>query len=566
MDRSGGSKTDEQTGAAKEIAGVTSGVEQSQALLRAVLESPKDIVIFALDREYRYMAFNENHRRTIKAIWGVDIEVGQNMLDVIGREDDRVKAKWNFDRALAGESFSVIEEYGDERINRRYYEDVYSPIHDRSGSVIGLTLYLTDITEQREAELELERYREHLEDLVAHRTQELATAHAQLLHAQKLESLGVMAGGIAHDFNNLLSVILGCAELALQRKAAPTLMSEQLERIRSAAMQASGLTDRLLAYSGRGKFVIEPVDLSALVREIIDLIGITLPKNVRIAYELDHALPAVQADAGQLKQVAMNLVTNAAEALGARSGHVNVRAFRLYADRPMLDRAYLGELLTPDTYVCLEVADDGCGMEADVQRKIFDPFFSSKFSGRGLGLAAVLGIVRSHHGAIIVDSQVGRGSVFRVLLPALQQSAAQPEPRSASEPEAHIPRGALALVVDDEDRVRKVLAELLETLGLRVHQARSGERACEYFREHADDVAVVLLDLTMPGLSGDETLRRLLKIRGDIAVILVSGYTEDEARLHVALSDQVRFLHKPFRVEALIRVLNHLFERRRDRA
>ncbi|MBC7172933.1 MAG: PAS domain-containing protein, partial [Polyangiaceae bacterium] len=187
---------------------------QQQAVFRAILESPQDIVIFALDCDYRYLAFNENHARTMKQIWGVELAVGADMLALIGREDDRDKARRNFDRALAGESFKVIEEYGDERIDRRVYENVYGPISDDVGSVLGLTVYLTDITARRRTEIELENYRTRLEDLVRQRTEELDAAHARLLHTQKLESLGMLAGGIAHDFNNLLAVIVSRAELA----------------------------------------------------------------------------------------------------------------------------------------------------------------------------------------------------------------------------------------------------------------------------------------------------------------------------------------------------------------
>lgn len=539
---------------------LTYGLAESQAVLRAILESPKDIIIFALDRGYRYIAFNENHRRTIKAIWGVDIRVGQHMLDVIGREDDRTKAKCNFDRALAGESFTVIEEYGDERINRRYYEDVYSPIRARDGSVIGLTLYLTDITEQRQAELELERYRKGLEELVAQRTHELEAAHAQLLHAQKLESLGVMAGGIAHDFNNLLSVILGCADIAVQRRLSADAMLEQLERIQSAVMQARAVTDQLLAYSGKGKLEVNPVDVSAIAREMVDLIGITLPKGVRLKCELDAIMPAVEADAGQLKQVVMNLVTNAAESIAGRAGEVTLRSFALNADRALLDRCVLGESLAPGPYVCLEVADDGCGMDAEVQRKIFDPFFTSKFSGHGLGLAAVLGIVRGHRGGIRIESQVGRGTVFGVLLPATERRV-EPSARGKSEPAAELPADALVLLVDDDNRVRKVLKELLELHGLRVVQACDGAEACERFRERAGEIAVVLLDVTMPGLSGDETLLRLREVRPDLEAILLSGYTEDEIAARVARSERVQFLHKPFQNHELVAALSRAFTR-----
>jgi len=219
---------------------------RSEAILRAILESPPEIVIFALDRGYRYLAFNENHRATIAAIWGVDIRPGQCMLEVITRSDDRARAKANFDRALRGESFTRVEAYGDEGKRRRYYEDVYSPIFAPDGEVIGLTVFLTDITEERRRQSELAAYRERLEVLVEARTRELAAAERRLAQAQKLESLGILAGGIAHDFNNLLVGVVGYAELLLDASDGGPPDLELIRRIKQTALGASELTDLML--------------------------------------------------------------------------------------------------------------------------------------------------------------------------------------------------------------------------------------------------------------------------------------------------------------------------------
>jgi signal transduction histidine kinase/CheY-like chemotaxis protein len=494
----------------------------------------------------------------MKAIWGVDIAIGLNMLHAIGRDDDRDKARRNFDRALAGESFVLVEEYGDERINRRYYEDVYSPIRDLDGQVIGLTLYLTDITEQRNVSLELERYREHLEELVGRRTQELEAAHRQLLHAQKLESLGVLAGGIAHDFNNLLAVVLGSVDLAFQRHDSTAEMIEQLHHIRAAVVQASALTDQLLAYSGRGKTTIAAIDLSELVGEMIDLLGIALPKSVALKSDLLRSLPAVEADATQLRQVVMNFVTNAAESITRSGGNIMIRTYMRNADRALLDSAHLGEALTPGPYVCLEVEDDGCGMDDEVQRKMFDPFFSSKFAGRGLGLAAVLGIARSHRAAILVASQVERGTRIHLLLPVSPRSAKPRLGGHNADVASDFRSDALVLLVDDDERLRGVLAELLMSYGMRVIQAANGQEACAEFAQHADEIALVLLDVTMPGWSGIETLRRLAEVRPDVRAILLSGYTEHDVGQRLASKDQVSFLHKPFHMHELVTAIDAL--------
>ena len=371
--------------------------QQSQAVLRAVLESPSDIVIFALDREYRYLAFNQNHATTIKAIWGVDIRIGSPMLEIIGRPDDRDKAQRNFDRALAGEDFTVREEYGDERMQRRVYDNMYSPIRADSGEIIGLTVYLTDITVQRRAELELDEYRARLEDLVKQRTGELEAAHVQLLRAQKFESLGVLAGGVAHDFNNLLAVILGRIELAL-----PTLMADHAARshldiVRETALEARMLTRQLVAYAGKGRFAVQAVNLSEMVESMSALLRASIRKSIALDFELDPGGLVVQIDPTQARQVVLNLAANAAEAIDG-AGRVTVRTRSVDVDDRLLRDACMQANLSEGRHACIEVEDDGCGMDDSIRTRLFDPFFTTKIAGHGLGLAAVLGIVQSHHG------------------------------------------------------------------------------------------------------------------------------------------------------------------------
>jgi signal transduction histidine kinase/CheY-like chemotaxis protein len=528
--------------------------QQPDAVLQAILESPQNIVIFALDLKYRYLAFNENHARTIKHIWGVDIHPGLRMLDVIGRDDDRNRAKVNFDRALTGESFTVIEEYGDERINRLYYEDVYSPIRDEHGNILGLTVYLTDITEQRTQELELAKHRNHLEELVQKRTLELESAHAQLLHAQKLESLGVLAGGIAHDFNNLLAVILARSELAASILSEADPVRGHIDIVRDTALEARMLTKQLLNYSGKGKFIIQTVSLSEMVQSMSQLLRASISKSISLTFELSDRPLAVEADVTQVRQVLLNLVTNAAEAIGDGPGHVKVRTCVLDVDEPMMKRACLQSDVGSGPHPCLEVEDDGCGMDERVRTKLFDPFFTTKFSGRGLGLAAVLGIVSSHHGTILLETEVGKGSRFTVVFPF---ASGPPDP--LSRPHSTVlssfrGEGAI-LVVDDEEPVRAVTSEVLQSLGYRVFQADGGARACEIYRQHQDEIRAVLLDLTMPEMSGEQTLRELQAVRPDVRVVVLTGYTEDEARLRFVRGELAGFLTKPFVREELVATL-----------
>lgn len=523
-------------------------------MLRAVLESPQRIVIFALDRQYRYLAYNRNHARTMKQIWGVEIHVGLCMLDVIGRPDDRAKAQANFDRALAGESFTLIEEYGDASIERRFYEDVYSPVRGEDGRINGLAVYLTDITEQRRAELELERYRGHLEELVEQRTLELEAAHAQLLHAQKLESLGVLAGGIAHDFNNLLAIVLARAELALKDSADPDLGNSHAAIIRDTALEARMLTRQLLSYAGKGKVLVELLDLNQLVTSMAQLLRASVSKVIRLEFELCATPVAVQVDVTQLRQVILNLITNAAEAIDADSGNIWVRTGFVEVTPSIGRSLYAPVEPPPGVYAFLEVEDDGVGISEETRARLYDPFFTTKFAGRGLGLAAVLGIVKSHHGAIMLDTRRGQGSRFRVLLPAEDVAKlCEPTPNTSyAEPG---PGGGSVLVVDDEAPVRVATGEILRSLGYRVYEADGGRSACELFREHVGEIDVVLLDLAMPDMNGEQTLRCLKQVRSDVRVILLTAYAEDEFRVRFGKGDLAGFLTKPFARDELVQVL-----------
>jgi signal transduction histidine kinase/CheY-like chemotaxis protein len=527
--------------------------QRSQAVLRGVLESPPGIVIFALDGSYRYLAFNQNHARTMKLIWAVDVRVGANMLDLIGRDDDRDKARHNFDRALAGTSFTVVEEYGDERNQRRYYENVYSPIHDGVGQVIGLTVYLTDITEQRLAEIELARHRASLEQLVALRTGELEAAHEKLLHAQKLESLGVLAGGVAHDFNNLLAVMLARAELAIARMDESHPARQHVEIMRETALEARMLTKQLLGYSGKGKFVIHHVSLTTLVESMAQLLRASVRKSIALTFELCPASAVVAVDVTQIRQVLLNLVTNAGEAIGDASGHVAVRTLTVEATAEMLDQAFAASDMRPGLHAAIEVEDDGCGMDEQVRQKLFDPFFTTKFAGRGLGLAAALGIVSSHHGTILLRTAPGDGTRFTVLFPISNEPAESLEAASSSR-QRFRGRGTV-LVVDDEAAVRAVTAEVLTSLGFDVLQADGGKRACEIFRADHQRIGCVLLDLTMPEMTGEQTLRELRAIDPRVKVIVLTGYAEDEASLRFVQGELAGFLTKPFVQDELIAAL-----------
>jgi signal transduction histidine kinase/ActR/RegA family two-component response regulator len=363
---------------------------------------------------------------------------------------------------------------------------------------------------------------------------------AKVLEVQKLESLGVLAGGIAHDFNNLLVAIMGNAGLALLDLPEDSPARASIMDVEIASRRAGELARQMLAYSGRSRFRIEPVELPDLVRELLTLLQVSIGKGVALKLHLADEPIVVDADAAQLRQVVMNLVINAADAIHDRRGTVTIRVDRILADADYLANAHPEAGLEPGHYATLEVADTGIGMDHETQERIFDPFFTTKFTGRGLGLAAVLGIVRGHAGALRVYSEVGHGSTFRVVLP-LSASSPLPSHDAAQSWRSE----ATVLVVDDDAMVRSVARRLLEAFGLTVHVAEGGPEAIARLVAAPDAIDAVLLDMTMPEMSGADVFVRIREIRPDLPVVLMSGYHEDE------LSEEVGagisgFVQKPF--------------------
>jgi CheY-like chemotaxis protein len=307
-----------------------------------------------------------------------------------------------------------------------------------------------------------------------------------------------------------------------------------------------------MAYSGSVAFDPRPLDLSRLIEEMTDLLQISVSKKATLRFELSDDLPAVQGDSSQIAQVAMNLVTNASEALGEESGTIEVRTGIMQDDLGDRSGAYVHEDLSDGPYVYLEISDSGCGMNATTRRQIFDPFFTTKFTGRGLGLAVVLGIVRGHRGAICVDSEPGRGTAFRILFSPTDQAA---EPAvSTRKPDGQWRSQGTVLVVDDDLDVRELVGEMLHRIGFAVLSAQEGSEGLEMFRKQHRDIDLVLLDLTMPGISGEEALRRIHRIQPDQPVVLMSGYSEEfaAARLEGPIGG---FLQKPFTNESLAEAL-----------
>ncbi len=378
----------------------------------------------------------------------------------------------------------------------------------------------------------------------------------RVMEVQKLESLGMLAGGIAHDFNNLLVGIMGNAGLALLELPPDADGRARIAQIETAARRASDLARQMLAYSGKGRFVVAPLDISALVREMTQLLHASIGKSIDIRYALAPAPIVIEGDATQLRQVVMNLVVNASDAIGDRPGTITIGTSRVHADRAYLSGTFVDEGLADGEYAVIDVSDTGDGMDVATQSRIFDPFFTTKASGRGLGLAAVLGIVRAHHGALKVYSERDRGSTFKLLLPVTDADV-QPDPWANRSSTPWRGEGTV-LVVDDEPMVRDVAEAILARFGLSAVQAADGDEAVRLFAAEPERFAVVLLDLTMPRLSGAETFRQIRDIKPDARVILMSGYNEQEASGSFAGKGLAGFLEKPFSTQALGAAVEHV--------
>jgi len=448
------------------------------------------------------------------------------------RRGENVRYEMSFD-------FGKVSSLGLYETTKRgiiYLDLLITPLRDTTrASVIGYLVHMRDITERKQAE------------------EERRSIEAQMREMQKLESLGVLAGGIAHDFNNLLMAILGRADLALLSLSPVSPAHHHLEEITRASQRAADLCRQMLAYSGKGRFVVGRRDLSEIVHEMGQLLEISVSKKAMVRYALTERLPAVESDATQIRQVIMNLITNASEALGDRGGTITVTTGVMECDETYLSESYVDDALPAGRYVFLEVSDTGCGMDAETRGRIFDPFFTTKFTGRGLGLAAVLGIVRGHKGAIKVYSEMGRGTTFKVLLPAAK-SEPDEKIRSA-EQNGPVPGGGTILVVDDDLLVLNVASEMLAQLGFQVLTAINGREGVEVFRAHRDEITCVILDLTMPVMGGEEAFRELRNVRSEVRVILSSGYNEQDVTQRFVGRGLAGFVQKPYTTAGLRRAL-----------
>jgi PAS domain S-box-containing protein len=414
-----------------------------------------------------------------------------------------------------------------------------APIRTIGGILHGFRWLCQDITERKRAEAERQVW------------------DTKLQGTQRLEGLAILAGGVAHDFNNLLTNVLGNADLALANLPATSSARVQLDAIIVAAQRAADLSNQLLAFSGKGKFVVEPVPLQQFILETQPLLETLVSSRCRIEYDLSPAA-VIEADVTQLRQIVTNLILNATEATGDHGGTIGLRVGTRECEGSDLTKFVLGHGLPPGTYAFVEVADTGCGMTRETQERIFEPFFSTKHSGRGLGLAAVLGIVRGHHGAVDVASTPGRGTTIRVFFPVTHGS---PAARTSQPPTAAPTTGSgTVLVVDDDPSIRAVAQSIVESAGFSVLTAVDGLDAIDVFRSHIGEIRAVLLDLTMPRMCGVETLGHLRRLDSQVLVILTSGFSELECLGPIAEDRRTRFVQKPYRKADLLGLLHDSLE------
>lgn len=509
---------------------------RAESFLNSVVDNIPYMIFVKDAQDLRFVRMNKTGEELLSESNATLL--GKSDYDFFPEEEARFFEKKDRETLTSRSIVDVPEEPIDTPNGRRYLHTKKIPVVDADGQAKYLLGISEDITE-RKAEEERERAFER-----------------KLQETQKLESLGVLAGGIAHDFNNLLVSILGNVGLVLVDLEPESPVKEPVEQIKVAAQRAADLTRQMLAYSGKGRFVMQKINLNSVITEITQLLQVSISKNAQLKFNLAQNLPSIEGDVTQVRQVLMNLIVNASDAIGDKQGTIALTTGTVWADHDYLAGSFMAPDLPEGQYAYVQVTDDGLGMDKETQQKIFDPFFTTKFTGRGLGLAAVLGIVRGHMGAIRVYSESGQGSVFRVLFPV------KDAPQEAEKPPAEtLNKGnGTVLVIDDEEVVRNVTKRMLSRIGYTPILATDGPMGIELYKNHTNETVCVMLDMTMPRMSGEETLAHLKEINPDIRVLLMSGYSEQEASNRFSGKGVAAFMQKPYTPQDLQEKLAEILE------
>lgn len=506
--------------------------EKSELLSAFIKNSPIYTFIKEVSPEQSRVLFASENFIDMIGISSSDM-IGRTMYELFPAEFAKKMTADDWDVVSKGEVLKF-----DEDLNGHNYTTIKSPILAGSKKLLaGYTIDVTDRNKAEENQKKLER---------------------QVQQAQKLESLGVLAGGIAHDFNNIFMAVLGHAELAKEDIPLGAPGRENLSEIITASHRASELSRQMLAYAGKASFALEKVDVSSVIDEMAHLLKTSISKKALLEINFDEALPLIQADPSQIRQIIMNLIINASDAIGDNNGFINVSAGKIYCDQNAISRMKLLNDIEPGNYVYLEVRDTGSGMDSETINKIFDPFFTTKFTGRGLGLAAVIGIVRAHQGAIMVKSEVGKGTEFKLYFPAIEFSNLKKESSSETVDTEWTGKGTI-LLVDDEESLRMVGEKMIQKFGFKVYTAVDGLDAIEKFKKFYSEIDLVMLDLTMPKLDGIGTLPELVKIKSDIPVVMVSGFSFEDVSSRVGSKGLADVLQKPYNLNQLKKLLKKFF-------
>ena len=373
----------------------------------------------------------------------------------------------------------------------------------------------------------------------------------QFQQAQKLESLGVLAGGIAHDFNNILAIIIGyCALVKMNYETS----EEYIPHIETAAQRAAALCRQMLAYAGKAQSVLAQVDMTELVNEMLTMLKATTSQNVCIRADLPAAMPNINGDASQLRQVVMNLIINASEAIGVGQGVIHVSLAKKEIHAGQSDKDHNGRIIPAGHYICLEVTDSGCGMDEETRRRIFEPFYTTKFTGRGLGMSALLGIITAHKGALQLSSEPGNGTTFKVYLPARISAAVDEEISQQAAPAPWRGSGTI-LLAEDEEQIAWILNTMLVALGFTVIEAADGQKALELYKKNAADITLVITDMGMPVMDGYELFRELKKINPQLPIIISSGFGDSAVTSRIPREEIAGLINKPYSPDQLREVL-----------
>ncbi len=523
----------------KKIQERTTELEQEKQLAQKYLDVA-GVMLVALDTTGRISMINQKGCQLLE-VTEEDV-LGKNWFEHFVPEQHTSEATIVFNKLMSGD-LSFVENYENPVVTSKgqilkiaFHN---TPLKSNMGEIVGILFSGEDITERKRAE------------------EEKQALDQQIQHTQKLESLGVLSGGIAHDFNNILAAIIGyCGLTKLNFETA----EKNIPEIEKAAERAAGLCRQMMAYAGKAQLTKAQVNMVTKVDGIVGMLKSTLPQNAVIKTDLSAEIPLIEGDASQLRQVVMNLIINASEAIGAKQGEVNVSLARIKVKPHKSYEDYHGKAIPPGEYVCLEVTDNGCGMDEATKWRIFEPFYTTKFTGRGLGMSAVLGIIKSHAGTLQLFSQPGQGTTFKVYLPALTSETDRDEVQAVAVPATPWQGSGTILLAEDEAQVRYIAKEMLQMFGFTVLEAVNGKEALEIYLKNTAVITLVVTDMGMPVMDGYELIHQLKILNPELPIIVSSGYGDADVTSRIGSDNIAGIINKPYNMNKLQEVLKSAVE------